>query len=140
MLNIKKLYQNAKEAKIGTPCICPSCGTDFIKTNYQQAFCKAKTGTKCKDKYWNTITPSKKNNTTRISPTNARWQARNSNNSYHTHSNIVGYSQAELDRIDRENNNLNFEGGGQGGMVNVERCKHCGCLDCRCDYFVSSFD
>ena len=45
------------------------------KTNYQQAFCKTKSGTKCKDKYWNTVTPTKRNNKTRISPASARWMA-----------------------------------------------------------------
>jgi hypothetical protein len=67
---MKKLYQKNKDAKVGEKCICPSCSTVFTKTNYQQAFCKSKDGTQCKDKYWNTITPSKYNNTTRISPRN----------------------------------------------------------------------
>ena len=71
MKKIKQLYENSKLAKVGSTCKCPSCGTDFIKTNYQQAFCKSKKGTVCKDKYWNTITPEKRNNTTRISPANA---------------------------------------------------------------------
>ena len=42
----------------------------FVKTNYQQAFCKNHGGTKCKDTYWNKVTPNKRNNTTRISPAN----------------------------------------------------------------------
>ena len=67
-------YRLNKESKVGESCICPSCGTEFKKTNYQQAFCKSKSGTKCKDSYWNTVTPEKRNNTTRISPANARWQ------------------------------------------------------------------
>ena len=73
---MKVNYKKAKSAKVGEKCICTSCNTEFIKTNYQQAFCKTKTGTKCKDKYWNSITPNKRNNTTRISPANARWQAK----------------------------------------------------------------
>ena len=75
-MNFKKRYQLNKANKIGETCICPSCSTPFKKTHYQQAFCKSKTGTKCKDKYWNSVTPNKRNNTTRISPANARWQAR----------------------------------------------------------------
>jgi hypothetical protein len=75
MNKIKKLYDTAKSAKVGDNCKCPSCGTEFIKTNYQQAFCKTKSGTKCKDKYWNTVTPEKRNNTTRISPASARFMA-----------------------------------------------------------------
>ncbi len=75
MKKIKELYENAKSAKVGQTCKCPSCGIEFIKTNYQQAFCKSKTGTKCKDKYWNTVTPEKRNNTTRISPASANFMA-----------------------------------------------------------------
>ncbi len=74
-MNIKERYELNKTNKVGIECICPSCNTKFIKGNYQQAFCKSKTGTKCKDKYWNTVIPTKRNNTTRISPASARWSA-----------------------------------------------------------------
>ena len=70
---MKKMYKINKEAKVGTECICPSCGTKFIKKSYQQVFCKSKGGTICKDKYWNTVTPTKRNNTTRISPASERY-------------------------------------------------------------------
>jgi hypothetical protein len=73
MSKIKIKYERNKVAKVGENCICPSCGTSFIKGNYQQVFCKSKVGTKCKDKYWNTITPQKRNNTTRISPASKRF-------------------------------------------------------------------
>jgi hypothetical protein len=43
---------------------------------YQQAFCKSRSGTKCKDKYWNTVDPNKRNNTTRISPASTKWLVR----------------------------------------------------------------
>ena len=66
-------YKFNKEAKVGTECKCASCETKFVKTNYQQAFCKTKSGTICKDAYWNTIDPKKRNNTTRISPASQRW-------------------------------------------------------------------
>ena len=69
----KKVYQASKLARVGDTCICAGCGTEFKKINYQQAFCKSNVGTKCKDKYWNTVTPSKRNNTTRISPANRRY-------------------------------------------------------------------
>lgn len=72
-MSIKTLYGINKLAKVGTDCICPSCATVFNKVVQQQVFCKSKTGTKCKDKYWNTVTPSKRCNTTRINPANARW-------------------------------------------------------------------
>lgn len=72
---LKIQYDLNKKAKVGDECICPSCKTKFVKNNYQQAFCKSKSGTQCKDKYWNTVTPSKRNNTTRISPASARWMS-----------------------------------------------------------------
>lgn len=72
-MRIKERYELNKSTKVGETCICPSCGTVFIKTHYAQAFCKSKTGTKCKDRYWNTVTPNKRNNTTRISPASQAW-------------------------------------------------------------------
>lgn len=67
------IYNKNKKANVGEKCVCPVCLTQFIKTSYQQAFCKTKPGTQCKDKYWNTVTPTKRNNTTRISPARAAW-------------------------------------------------------------------
>ena len=72
---VKKQYNANKEAKVGDVCVCPSCRTEFTKTQHQQAFCKSKAGTECKDKYWNTVTPTKRNNKTRISPASARFMA-----------------------------------------------------------------
>ena len=126
MGKLRELYQRAKEAKIGEECVCPSCGNKFVKTNRQQAFCKTKTGTKCKDKYWNTVTPHKRNKTTRISPASARWLSKNDAPC------IVGHgdSQREIDRQDRLDIELNS---GDGMDVTVERCEFCGCLICRCE-------
>lgn len=73
---ITQVYNTAKAAKVGETCTC-ICGATFTKTNYQQAFCRNKKGTKCKDKYWNTVTPTKKCNTTRISPASTAWMAAN---------------------------------------------------------------
>jgi hypothetical protein len=73
MIPSKIQYQFNKDAKVGTECKCASCGTAFVKNNYQQAFCKSKSGTICKDAYWNYVTPKKRNNTTRISPASQRW-------------------------------------------------------------------
>ena len=70
-MKIRARYKTNKGAKVGDECICPSCGTKFVKENYQQAFCKSKGGTICKDKYWNTVTPEKRCNRTRISPASA---------------------------------------------------------------------
>ena len=67
-------YGFAKSAKVGDEVCCPSCKTKFVKSSYQQVFCKTKGGTKCKDYYWNNVTPEKRNNTTRISPANAAYR------------------------------------------------------------------
>ena len=75
MEKVSEKYHNNKLAKVGDTCRCPSCNTEFVKSNYQQAFCKSKPGSKCKDKYWNTVDPNKRNNTTRISPASKRWSA-----------------------------------------------------------------
>jgi len=66
---IKELYSFNKNAKVGEVLNCPRCGTEFIKGNYQQAFCKSKDKTKCKDKYWNIVIviPEKRNSKLRKS-------------------------------------------------------------------------
>lgn len=74
---MKLTHKTNKEKKVGQECICPSCKTKFIKESYQQTFCKTKGGTICKDKYWNSVTPTKRNNTTRISPASRRYQEEN---------------------------------------------------------------
>ena len=74
-MKIQDRYKLNKESKVRTDLVCPSCGSKFIKNNYQQAFCKTKNGTQCKDKYWNTVTPTKYNNTTRISPASRAWSS-----------------------------------------------------------------
>ena len=70
---MKLKYKANKKAAVGQECVCPSCGSKFIKSSYQQVFCKTKGGTVCKDRYWNTVTPGKRNNTTRISQANAKY-------------------------------------------------------------------
>jgi len=70
---MKSVYESNKKASVGSVCQCPSCGTAFEKTNYQQAFCKTKNGSICKDKYWNNVDPRKRNNRTRISPASAAY-------------------------------------------------------------------
>lgn len=63
-------YNRNRSAKVDELCICPSCRRTFIKLNYQQTFCKSNGGAVCKDKYWNQIIPTNRNNDTRICPTN----------------------------------------------------------------------
>lgn len=70
---MKTRYESNKVKLVHSECTCPSCGTVFEKETYNQVFCKTKGGTICKDKYWNTVTPKKRNNTTRISPANRRY-------------------------------------------------------------------
>jgi hypothetical protein len=129
MSNNKDLYNNSKSAKIGSTCKCPSCNTEFIKSNYQQAFCKSKKGTICKDKYWNMVTPEKRNNTTRISPANALWMMRNDTPVILGHSN----SQRAIDTEERLEMELNDDGSWDNHQCFVEKCEWCKCLICRCD-------
>lgn len=68
-----KQYLSNESGLVGSECICPSCGVKFIKGSYQQVFCKSQPKTVCKDKYWNRVDPSKRNNTTRISPASQDW-------------------------------------------------------------------
>lgn len=79
-MKLRERYKLNKSSKVGDTCICPSCDTTFIKTNYQQVFCRSRVSTKCKDKYWNTITPTKRCNNTRISPASARWMSKQKEN------------------------------------------------------------
>ncbi len=72
---LNKLYLLSKEAKVGETVTCPSCSSLFVKINHQQAFCKTQGGTVCKDNFWNNVTPTKRNNTTRISPASAAYMA-----------------------------------------------------------------
>ena len=46
----KVMYDNNKSAKCGETLKCPVCGSDFVKRQWQQAFCSGK----CKERYWNT--------------------------------------------------------------------------------------
>lgn len=73
MNKIKQLYEKNKAAKVGETIICPGCSRKFKKEHYQQKFCKVLGKTVCKDKYWNTVDPRKRNNTTRISPASQMW-------------------------------------------------------------------
>ena len=57
-------YNKAKSAKVGETIVCPTCGKHFVKTSYQQAFCRMRGTNKetkkanlCKDQYWNFINP-----------------------------------------------------------------------------------
>ncbi len=43
------LYKRNKEAKCGTLIKCPICGKEFVKKQWQQAFCCSEH----KDKFWN---------------------------------------------------------------------------------------
>ena len=113
-MKLKQKYKIAKESKVGDEVTCPSCGTIFLKTNYQQAFCKSKGKTVCKDKYWNTVTPHKRNNTTRISPANAAYMA----------------ARKELaEHFD------DFDGTWDAHSCYVERCEFCEKLNCECEEF-----
>jgi len=122
---MKSDYKKAKSAKVGDICKCPSCGTEFVKTNYQQAFCKTKKGTKCKDYYWNNVIPEKRCNTTRISPANAAWKEKNALER--------GYPDYDTMIKDQFDDALGEEG--DSFSVTIERCPCCGLRYeyCQCD-------
>jgi hypothetical protein len=129
-MNIKERYNINKTASVGEELICPSCNSKFVKTNYQQVFCKTKTGTICKDKYWNTVTPNKRNNTTRLSPANLSWSCGMSDIRYaRSHQDD---EQRRADRQDRYENYLDANSSDHGD-VSVERCEFCGYINCRCE-------
>lgn len=73
MKNLKAKYEINKSKSIGEEISCTMCNKKFVKKTKQQAFCGGRGDTKCKDKFWNTVTPNKKKNTTRISPASQRW-------------------------------------------------------------------
>lgn len=120
------LYNISKSAKVGEECSCPSCGTLFIKTNYQQAFCKSKSKTYCKDWYWNNVTPNKRDNRTRISPANGRYYE----------STIIpnmledrGFRSLE----EMEEYYLDDDGCWDSHQGLVEKCQWCGYMKCECE-------
>lgn len=76
MKKLKSKYELNKSKGIGEEISCTVCNKTFKKKTKQQAFCGSRGDTKCKDKYWNTVDPSKRNNTTRISPASSRYLAR----------------------------------------------------------------
>lgn len=47
-MNKEEQYKKNKSAKVGETIVCPTCGTEFVKKQYSQAFCCGK----CKDAYW----------------------------------------------------------------------------------------
>ena len=56
---MKEKYESNKIARIGQTCLCPACGSPFIKSSYQQVFCKTKPKTTCKDYFWNVSDPKR---------------------------------------------------------------------------------
>lgn len=58
---LKRLYDIAKAAKVGSDIVCPVCKTVHKKTTYHKVFCSngKKTSKDCKSKYWNTIHPER---------------------------------------------------------------------------------
>ena len=128
---MKAIYQENQKASNSVECICPSCKTKFTKKSYQQIFCKTKAWTKCKDKYWNTVTPEKRNNKTRISPASFVYQA---NRAWRiTDSSFHFKSQNELDKQDLEEMSLNEDSSWEWHWCTTTRCEFCLCLKCRCD-------
>jgi len=121
------LYASAKAAKTGEKCKCPGCNTPFVKASYQQAFCKTHKGTVCKDKYWNTVTPGKRNNTTRISPANSLYYT-----AFIEPKIELAKIRREQDKEDLMEIELNDDGGWDAHQGAYSRCKWCERLVCQC--------
>jgi hypothetical protein len=127
--NKKKLIearQKCIDAKVGETIICPSCGTQHVKKSYQSLFCKSKGGTKCKDNYWNNVDQSKRCNTTRISPANARYL---NNVILPERAREFGFPDVEtmLNHVD------DFDGSWDAHACHVEPCKFCGLREEYCE-------
>ena len=59
----KERYIVAQAAKVGTDIHCPVCNKLHIKTTYHKIFDKngkKQKGGNCKDKYWNTVDPKRR--------------------------------------------------------------------------------
>ena len=131
MGKMKQRYALANEAAVGSIINCPTCNTPHVKTTYNKVFCSNKTVGKkkgCKDKYWNTVTPEKRNNTTRISPASALFLSVRDTPIVFGH----GDSQREIDREDRLQLDLEDDGSWDAHQASVTRCEWCECLICRC--------
>lgn len=58
----ERQYEIAARAKVGTALRCSNlCGRVFTKKVYQQRFCS----TRCKDRYWNTTDPIRRERASR---------------------------------------------------------------------------
>lgn len=120
---MKLRYESNKSAKTGSLCVCPSCNTSFTKLSYQQVFCKSKPLTQCKDKYWNTVDPNKRNNTTRISPASQAFLEKKANR--------LGFP----DHKTRKEYVDDFDGSWDAHGCHVANCEYCGMKPefCQCD-------
>ena len=122
--NLVEGKQKCAEAKIGSEISCPSCGTKFVKKSYNSVFCKSKGKTVCKDHYWNNVDECKRNNTTRISPANARY-----------YSNVILEKEARKrgfpDYESMKETELDIDGGWDDHACTVGICDLC---DLRYDY------
>jgi ribosomal protein L32 len=52
---MRRLYDKAKAAPVGSRIVCPTCGKRHSKTSYQKVFCRNTGRGNCKDRYWNTV-------------------------------------------------------------------------------------
>lgn len=119
------LYEACKVAHIGSTITCPSCNAQHIKNTYNTVFCKTKSGTKCKDNYWNHVDKSKRDNRTRISPANARYYV-----------GVILPTEAAKRGYPSVDAMLNAVDESDGMSVTVENCSCCQLKPeyCRCDF------
>jgi hypothetical protein len=52
---MRRLYDTARAAPVGSKIKCPVCRSKHIKASYQKIFCRNKGRGNCKDRYWNSV-------------------------------------------------------------------------------------
>jgi len=123
------VYKMCDLTKVGGEMRCPGCGEIIIKKTYQHKFC----GQQCKDRYWNTVDPRKKNRK------NSSSHYRKYNVGEKSYASRLGDAAAIKqgypsydDMIEAEA--MDDPSWESGGGVYVERCSRCGMAyeHCRC--------
>lgn len=123
------IYKMCKHSEVGEEMRCPGCGKIITKKSYQHKFCNQQ----CKDHYWNTVDPRKKN---RHNPPS---HYRKYNVGEKSYANRLGKAEALKrgyptyeDMLDAEA--MDDPSWESGGGVYVERCPRCGMVyqHCRC--------
>lgn len=125
---MRMVYAACKETNIGQTMTCPGCGKEIIKSSYHHTFCDQT----CKDRYWNTIDPKKKN----------RKHPRSHYNKYNVGEKSYAVRLGDADALrrgypshaDMIDSHLDDDGSWDAHQGHVEPCEWCGMMPqyCRC--------